>query len=487
MTSSGNSGGQWRIWRTAFLAAALGGLAVGSASAIGCATGTAEFDENDNNSSASSSSSGNGGATTSNLGGSGGATTSSTSSWPCGVDCSAIQVPDCQVAKCNTQTSQCEVLSAEDGSDCEDGLFCTINDTCLDGMCEAGDENKCGLVPEPCTEVTCDEQSKMCGSQASSNGASCTPADLCMVNGQCSNGSCIGTPKDCFFAPVPDDCHVAECNPMTGTCDPVPGNEGQTCTDVNDLCTVNKTCAAGVCTGGAPKDCSQLTKDCVLGVCDTMSGQCTTKSLNNGDPCDDLDGCTSGETCQAGQCTGGTPTVACVDNDNCCPQNCTPQNDKECAVVLLFDSLQNGSTGQSSRGPGSSCGTQVKIGGTNVNITKIAVRNDLTSNSGNLKFIILDHDGGHNAVYVSSPQAFTDSGSSWKESATFSYTLQANKSYCIGAIADASGTWQYDTTGSSLNGISSSSQNPNFSSYANPAYSSHGGADCGIQLYGYKP
>ncbi len=487
MTSTGSKKRHARVLRGACVAVGMGGL-LGSAGAAGCATGTAEFDEGDNSSTSSSSgSSGMGGATTSSTSEQGGATTSSTSSWPCGVDCSAIQVPDCQVAVCNVQLGQCEVKSADDGTACEDGLFCTIKDSCLDGICEGGSENDCGIESEPCLEVVCDEQSKMCSKLASANGASCTPTDLCSVNGQCTNGLCAGTPKDCFFAPVPDDCHVAECNPQNGQCDPVPGNEGQTCTDLNDLCTVSKICTAGVCGGGTPKDCSALTKDCVLGVCDAMTGQCTTKSLNNGDPCDDLDGCTMGETCQAGLCANGTPIVACVDGDNCCPAGCTPQNDQECAVVLLFDSLQNGNTGQSSRSAGSSCGTQVKIGGTSITITKIAVRNDLTSNSGNLKFIVFDHDSNHTNVYTSAPQAYTDSGASWKESAAFSLTLQANKSYCIGAIADAAGTWQYDTSGSSLNGISSNSQNPNFSSYATPAYSAHGGADCGIQLYGFKP
>ena len=134
---------------------------------------------------------------------------------------------------------------------------------------------------------------------------------------------------------MPDDCHESVCNPQNGQCEPVPGNEGQPCTDANDLCTVNKTCASGVCQGGVAKDCSQLTQGCVLGVCDVNTGQCTTQNLNNGDPCDDLNPCTTGELCNNGACSGGTPVTACQNGDQCCPSNCTPQNDTDCAIQTL--------------------------------------------------------------------------------------------------------------------------------------------------------
>jgi hypothetical protein len=89
-----------------------------------------------------------------------------------------------------------------------------------------------------------------------------------------------------------------------------------------------------VCQGGNPKDCSQLTMGCVLGICDTVSGMCVPQNLVNGDPCDDLNSCTTGELCQNGNCAGGTPITQCVANDNCCPTTCNINNDADCA---LFD------------------------------------------------------------------------------------------------------------------------------------------------------
>jgi len=329
-------------------------FAAGAVVAAGCAEGTVEFD----GSGASTASSGTG-ATSPGGGGAGGATTSSGSGGsggtsPCAIDCTQIQAPECQVAQCNAQSGQCEVIPDADGAACDDGLFCTVEDTCQAGQCEGGPQNDCALQPGACDDVVCDESAQSCSTTPKVNGSACTdPSDLCQVNTTCQNGLCIGDAKDCFFSPVPDDCHVSQCNPQNGQCEPVPGNEGQPCVDLNDLCTVNKTCAAGVCQGGGLKDCSGLTQGCVLGVCDTQTGQCTTQGVNDGDPCDDLDSCTNGEICQNGSCAGGTPITQCVGGDSCCPQGCTETTDADCSCNT---NLALSATGASSGGGSNSTG-----------------------------------------------------------------------------------------------------------------------------------
>jgi hypothetical protein len=296
--------------------------------AAGCAAGDTEFSSTTDSTS-----------TTTGMGGSGGSGGSSTTSGmggntgPCGTDCSLINTPQCQVAQCNVQTGQCEVVNDEQGVACDDGMFCTISDSCSMGTCVGGPQNDCGMAPPQCTEVTCDEMSQTCSSAPSMNGAACQDAnDLCLKGATCNNGLCIGgVTDDCFFFPVPDDCHVAECNSTNGMCEPVVGNEGGPCNDINTLCTVNKTCAAGICQGGDPKDCSFLTIDCNLGVCDTITGQCGTMSVMNGQPCDDLDPCTTGETCSNMMCSNGSPVTVCQAGDFCCPMNCDENNDLDCA------------------------------------------------------------------------------------------------------------------------------------------------------------
>jgi hypothetical protein len=250
---------------------------------------------------------------------------------PCGVDCSTIKTGPCNVGKCNPVTKQCEIVSAPDGNACEDGKFCTKDDRCMAGVCTAGPPNDCGMKGEVCHTIECDETAKSCSNMIGSDGTKCTdPENLCTVGGKCQNGLCIGKINDCLFAPVPNDCHVATCNPKTGKCDPMPGNEGNACTDLNDLCTVSKTCSKGMCVGGKPKDCSFMTNGCNLGVCN--KGECSAKVLKDNDLCDDLNACTVGETCSANKCSGGSAISQCKDGDKCCPASCDEKNDSDCGV-----------------------------------------------------------------------------------------------------------------------------------------------------------
>jgi len=281
-----------------------------------CASGETQQQEHDGASSVSASSASAGGSSA------------------CPMDCS-FTTPACQVAQCNEATGNCEVVPDDDGTPCDDGVFCTLDDACSAGECVGGPPNDCALEPTACETVTCHEETQTCDTQPSGDGSPCVDdANLCLLNPTCSNGQCLGPENDCFLEPVPDDCHVSKCDPGDGLCKPEPGNAGQPCLDPNDLCTVAKTCdTMGTCQGGMPKDCSSLSQGCFVGVCDATSGQCTTQSVMNGAPCNDLDSCTSGETCQNGSCLGGTAITACIANDGCCPSTCNTTNDSDCALL----------------------------------------------------------------------------------------------------------------------------------------------------------
>jgi hypothetical protein len=291
---------------------------------------------------------------------------------PCGIDCSTIEAPACSEARCNMDTKQCEIVSTDGGS-CDDGLFCTTNDTCSDGKCLGGEANTCNMTPEDCQEVICNEEQKSCSVAPLAEGAACTPVDLCQLGATCQNGLCIGATNDCFFQPVPNDCHVSVCNPANGQCEPQIGNEGQGCADANDLCTIGKTCSGGQCLGGMPKDCSNLTQGCFNGVCDTMTGACVQQPILPGQQCaeatDDCnqgicdmqgmcnaqpvnengscnsDSCLLNQSCQMGVCQGGTAITACANNDQCCPSGCTIANDNDCLTEITFAALNEGHDG----------------------------------------------------------------------------------------------------------------------------------------------
>jgi len=280
--------------------------------------------------------------TTSGSGGSGGSG-GATNLGPCGQDCSLIDTPQCLKSVCNDGSypgpvSQCVVVSETAGVACDDGEFCTTADACDGtGICVGGPENDCGMAAAECNAVTCDEMTKSCSMQAIPDGTTCSSTDLCLTGTTCTAGTCGGgTTKDCFFEPVPDECHVSVCNPTNGMCEAIAGNEGGSCADQNDLCSVGNTCSSGVCGGGTPKDCSQLTQNCDVGVCDANNGQCMAMAVTNGQVCDDLDACTTGEICTNQLCGGGAPVTACTGQtaDGCCPSSCTEVNDIDCACGL---------------------------------------------------------------------------------------------------------------------------------------------------------
>jgi hypothetical protein len=305
-------------------------LFLGLGLVLGCAEGQVDFQGSGGSGGEGT---GNGGA---GVGGSGG-------ELPCGIDCGAINAPTCLKSVCNLgehlgPVGSCVVVNDDAGVACDDGQFCTVGEAC-DGMGEcvaSGTTNDCGMTPGTCQQIACNEEMDLCGETPVPNGQFCTPTDLCLVNATCQNGSCSGgTPKDCFFAPVPNECYVAVCDPVDGQCKPEVGPGGNPCTDASDLCTVNKACdTMGNCVGGSPKDCSAFTVGCTVGTCDQPTGNCFGNPVMEGDPCDDVNHCTTGETCTQGQCLNGTPIVACVSGDLCCPPGCDDPTDMDCAAPL---------------------------------------------------------------------------------------------------------------------------------------------------------
>ncbi len=290
---------------------------------------------------------------------------------PCGVDCSQFQTPQCTVAVCNTgqvlgQLNTCVVVPAPQGTTCDDALFCTANDTCdAKGACTGGTQNTCGKKPDPCSAVICYEESKSCDVTPVNDGTACTPTDLCRVNGVCHVGECVGEVKDCTFSPL-NECNKVACEPATGKCvgAPDPDKQDAPCVLTGDLCASNKTCNAGQCGGGVPKDCTALDVGCQIGVCDVSNGicgpapapvgkvctegvaachvgacddkgLCHSSSGPNGVPCNDHDACSKADTCVAGACTGAAVEgckLNLKEGFEVCPNGWTLGGDWQCGM-----------------------------------------------------------------------------------------------------------------------------------------------------------
>jgi hypothetical protein len=235
-------------------------------------------------------------------------------------DCSLVEVPQCFTSVCDQAKGECVAVPTKGDEPCDDGLFCTLNERCKNGVCGEGSDNFCGLTGDACHGVVCDEEADACSLSALPDGISCVSEDLCVVNATCAAGVCTGAQKDCFFAPVPDACHVSACNAATGKCEPVPGNDGAACPNDGDPCLLQKKCSGGLCQGGVPKNCSALTSPCNVGVCDAQTGECKKQPFGVGDSClDAVNECNTGMCDANGACVPvPTPGVACASATNDC-------------------------------------------------------------------------------------------------------------------------------------------------------------------------
>ena len=218
------------------------------------------------------------------------------------VDCDDLN--PCTVDSCESDSGCAYTFNQ---NPCDDGDPCTFDDHCKEGLC-VGAELPCDcVVDEDCLAL--------------SDGDLCNGTLFCDV-GQFPQ-SCEVDPATVIVCPEPEglgsECLVSTCQPATGQCSLVPGNEGGACNDGN-WCTKGETCLEGVCQGGAPINCND-DDPCTTDGCEAAVG---CGYLNNTVPCDDGNLCTLGDTCLDGSCEPGSGLLACDDGNMCTDDACQP-------------------------------------------------------------------------------------------------------------------------------------------------------------------
>ncbi|MFO0592018.1 MAG: hypothetical protein U0441_31010 [Polyangiaceae bacterium] len=178
----------------------------------------------------------------------------------------------CTAGACDEATKTCLQVPANNGAQCDDGDPCTYFGVCQGGACTKGQTVDCTFLNGTCTKGVCDPV-QGCVSAPQNDGSPCEDGQFCTTNDTCSGGLCKGgPPKQC--AP-PGGCFIGTCDEATDSCTSVPGNNGAACDD-GSPCTANTTCSNGVCgngmavnNGAACDDGSSCTVSttCSAGVC----------------------------------------------------------------------------------------------------------------------------------------------------------------------------------------------------------------------------
>ena len=245
-----------------------------------------------------------------------------------------------------------------DAGECMDGDPCTIADHCATGVCvgkpvDCNDDN-------PCTQDICTEDG---GCEALPAQGECDDGDPCTLGDHCVDEDCKGTgiPCDCqtdddcaaledgnlcngtlqcdttglpykcavnketiVVCPVPEGiealCLEAYCEPATGACSMVATNAGNPCDD-DDLCTWGDTCQDGVCAAGPALNCNDGNL-CTDDSCDPLAG---CQNADNDAPCSDGDLCTDDDICGGGECQPGAEVV-CDDGNDCTDDSCISES-----------------------------------------------------------------------------------------------------------------------------------------------------------------
>jgi len=236
-------------------------------------------------------------------------------------DCSMV-ADSCNDAGCDEEIDECAKVPKADGIVCEDGLYCTVDDACDGGVCTGGARD-CSEAAAECVAGVCDEAGRACVGQPIADGDLCDDGEYCSVNERCNGGVCGGgQPRDCTAAG--GGCVDGMCDEDADQCVGDPLIAGTPCND-GQFCTVNDSCdGLGNCQGD-DRDCSALSNQCNQGGCDETAEQCVAVPANEGSGCDDGLYCTTGDTCQSGNCVGSDRD--CDDGDTCTLDTCDEAND----------------------------------------------------------------------------------------------------------------------------------------------------------------
>ena len=191
-------------------------------------------------------------------------------------------------------------VRAERPCQCDDGLYCTVDDACAAGGECTGAARDCSEAGDACNDGVCDDDLDDCVTVQRENGTECDDGDGCTMDDVCSSGVCSGQPLDADGdGYLSDACAGNDCDDDNPEINP-----GQYEAHYNDP----------ICSDGLDNDCDGLTDG------DDTAG-CFPCALDS--DCDDANQCNGQESCDGDMCMAGE-ALDCDDGDVCTDDTCLP-------------------------------------------------------------------------------------------------------------------------------------------------------------------
>ncbi|QDG50061.1 hypothetical protein FIV42_04710 [Persicimonas caeni] len=178
-------------------------------------------------------------------------------------DCSSAG-DQCNEGICDESNDSCAPRPLSDGTTCDDGAFCTVGDTCSAGSCGGAPRN-CSNFADECNAGACDEQADSCYADPFQDGTTCDDGLFCTVGDTCTAGVCDGSARDCSGV-VTTQCGVGVCEDNFDRC--VEQNDPTCCDSTvdNDLDGVSQCNDCDDTNGGvypgATETCNGIDDDC---------------------------------------------------------------------------------------------------------------------------------------------------------------------------------------------------------------------------------
>ena len=202
----------------------------------------------------------------------------------------------CHLGMCDIATDACIEVPGNDGAGCVDDDPCTLTAVCQSGSCVGAQQVDCSFLSSECGIGSCDP-AVGCVAQPINDGTSCDDGLFCTVSDSCTGGTCVGLPNTCTANN--SGCMIGSCNEASNTCTSVPAANGIACDD-GSSCTSGEKCTNGTCgsgvagnAGGACDDGDGCTQASTCDAAGNCIGSNPVLQCANGDLCCPA-GCDSG-------------------------------------------------------------------------------------------------------------------------------------------------------------------------------------------------